>query len=105
MKVRAVSNTRVFLKISYDSIHEKITTVYTYIWLLFQLNIAFPFTNYTMFSVLVAIETDISGSYAWWLPYLFVCLGAVLLVLTVTLILFLCIKAFKSKSLCHFPLF
>ncbi|KAF4109364.1 B- and T-lymphocyte attenuator-like [Onychostoma macrolepis] len=43
------------------------------------------------------ISDSSSGSYPWWLPYLFICLGAVILVLTVMLILILCINAFKSS--------
>ncbi|XP_058643479.1 uncharacterized protein LOC131547151 [Onychostoma macrolepis] len=38
------------------------------------------------------ITDSSSGSYPWWLPYLFICLGAVILV-----ILILCINAFKNS--------
>ncbi|XP_059355317.1 B- and T-lymphocyte attenuator [Carassius carassius] len=37
-----------------------------------------------------------SGSYPWWLPYLFICLGVLILVLIVMLISILCINGCKS---------
>ncbi|XP_016377637.1 B- and T-lymphocyte attenuator-like [Sinocyclocheilus rhinocerous] len=39
-----------------------------------------------------------SGSYPWWLPYLFICLGVLILVLIVMLISILCINGFKSLN-------
>uniref|UniRef100_A0A671LNT9 Si:ch211-214p13.8 n=1 Tax=Sinocyclocheilus anshuiensis TaxID=1608454 RepID=A0A671LNT9_9TELE len=66
------------------------------------------YSHHINVSVSVTIERDntdsSSGSYPWWLPYLFICLGVLILVLIVMLISIPCINGFKSKSLCHFPL-
>uniref|UniRef100_A0A673JUL1 Si:ch211-214p13.8 n=1 Tax=Sinocyclocheilus rhinocerous TaxID=307959 RepID=A0A673JUL1_9TELE len=58
------------------------------------------YSHHINVSVSVTIERDntdsSSGSYPWWLPYLFICLGVLILVLIVMLISILCINGFKK---------
>lgn len=75
-------------------------------WFSFYIKIQNKIMWMTLFLFLVTAErenTD-SSSGSWWLPYLFICFGVLILILTVMLISILCINEFKSKSLCHFPL-
>ncbi|XP_042586802.1 B- and T-lymphocyte attenuator-like [Cyprinus carpio] len=49
------------------------------------------------YELTVEIENTDSSSGSWWLPYLFICLGVLILILTVMLISVLCINGFKSS--------
>uniref|UniRef100_A0A8C1AZS0 Si:ch211-214p13.8 n=1 Tax=Cyprinus carpio carpio TaxID=630221 RepID=A0A8C1AZS0_CYPCA len=46
-------------------------------------------------------ENTDSSSGSWWLPYLFICFGALILILTVMLISILCINEFKNSRRTH----
>uniref|UniRef100_A0A672RTQ0 Si:ch211-214p13.8 n=1 Tax=Sinocyclocheilus grahami TaxID=75366 RepID=A0A672RTQ0_SINGR len=56
------------------------------------------------------INISVSGNYffntlcPWWLPYLFICLGVVILVVILMLISVLCINGFKSNNTCSLTL-
>uniref|UniRef100_A0A9J8BAR3 Si:ch211-214p13.8 n=1 Tax=Cyprinus carpio carpio TaxID=630221 RepID=A0A9J8BAR3_CYPCA len=55
-------------------------------------------------SVTVERENTDNSSGSWWLPYLFICFGVLILILTVMLISVLCINGFKSNNTCNLTL-